>query len=159
MADSIDLSGQVAVVTGGGRGLGRAFAQTLAAAGCSIAVVARSPAELAETVRFVERSGGQARAFLTDVTDAGAVDNAFGEIEQKLGPVDLLVNNAGVHGPLRPFAQTGVEDWWRTLEVNLLGQILCAHRVLPGMIARRRGRIINIASGAAPPCFRTFPPT
>jgi NAD(P)-dependent dehydrogenase (short-subunit alcohol dehydrogenase family) len=80
MTSSIDLRGQVAVVTGGGRGLGRAFAEALAAAGCAVAVVARSAAELAETVRLVERTGAQARPFTADVTDAGAVDNAFAEI-------------------------------------------------------------------------------
>jgi NAD(P)-dependent dehydrogenase (short-subunit alcohol dehydrogenase family) len=88
MTSSIDLRGQVAVVTGGGRGLGRAFAEALAAAGCAVAVVARSAAELAETVRLVERTGAQARPFTADVTDAGAVDNAFAKIEQVLGPVD-----------------------------------------------------------------------
>jgi NAD(P)-dependent dehydrogenase (short-subunit alcohol dehydrogenase family) len=103
-----DLRGQVAVVTGGGRGLGRAFAQALAAAGCSVAVAARSDAELAETVRLVERSGGHARAFTADVTDAGAVDKAFAEIEQLLGPVDLFVNNAGIAGPIGPFTQSRV---------------------------------------------------
>jgi NAD(P)-dependent dehydrogenase (short-subunit alcohol dehydrogenase family) len=150
----IDLGGQVAVVTGGGRGLGRAFAQALAAAGC--AVVARSAAELAETVTLVERSGGQARAFPADVTDAGAVSNALADIEQSVGPVDLLVNNAGILGPLGPFAQSPIEDWWRTIEVNLRGQILCAHRVLPMMIARRRGRIVNIASGGGATMFPHF---
>jgi NAD(P)-dependent dehydrogenase (short-subunit alcohol dehydrogenase family) len=147
VAGVIDLRGQVAVVTGGGRGLGRAFAQALAAAGSSVAVVARSAAELAETVSLIERSGGQARAFPADVTDAGAVGHAFAAIEQSVGPVDLLVNNAGVLGPLGPFAHSNAEDWWRTIEVNLRGQILCAHRVLPAMIARGRGRIVNIASG------------
>ena len=81
------------------------------------------------------------------MTDAPAVTAAFAEIERSLGPIDLLVNNAGVIGPLGPFAQSAVDDWWRAIDVNLRGQILCAHLVLPGMIARRRGRIINIASG------------
>ena len=142
-----DMRGQVAVVTGGGRGLGRAFAQALAAAGCAVAVIARSADELAETVATIAESGGQARAFPADVTDAPAVTAAFATIEQSLGPIDLLVNNAGVIGPLGPFAQSSVDDWWRAIDVNLRGQILCAHLVLPGMIARRRGRIINIASG------------
>jgi NAD(P)-dependent dehydrogenase (short-subunit alcohol dehydrogenase family) len=138
---------KIAVVTGGGRGLGRAFAQALAAAGYAVAVLARSEAELAETVALVERSGGTASAFRADVTDKAAVDHAFAEVEQSLGPIDLLVNNAGVVGPLGPFAENDVGAWWRTLDVNLHGQILCSHRVLPGMIARRRGRIVNIASG------------
>jgi NAD(P)-dependent dehydrogenase (short-subunit alcohol dehydrogenase family) len=138
---------KVAVVTGGGRGLGRAFAQALAAAGYAVAVLARTEAELAETVVLIERSGGRASAFPTDVVDGTAVDRAFTEVEHTLGPVDLLVNNAGVVGPLGPFAECDVGAWWRTLEVNLQGQMLCAHRVLPGMIARRRGRIVNIASG------------
>ena len=138
---------KVAVVTGGGRGLGRAFAQALAAAGYAVAVLARTEAELAETVALIERSGGRASAFPADVVDGKAVDRAFTEVERTLGPVDLLVNNAGVVGPLGPFAESDASAWWRTLEVNLHGQMLCAHRALPGMIARRRGRIVNIASG------------
>jgi NAD(P)-dependent dehydrogenase (short-subunit alcohol dehydrogenase family) len=138
---------KVAVVTGGGRGLGRAFAQALAAADYAIAVVARTKAELAETVALIEGSGGRAIAFPADVTDRTAIDHAFADIERALGPVELLVNNAGVVGPLGPFAESDAGAWWRTLEVNLQGQILCAHRALPGMIARRGGRIINIASG------------
>lgn len=137
----------VAVVTGGGRGLGRAFAQALAAAGYVVAVVARSEAELAETVALIEGPGGKASAFPADVTDGTAVDRAFTAIESSLGPIDLLVNNAGVIGPLGPFAESDVGAWWRALDVNLHGQVLCAHRALPGMIARRRGRIVNIASG------------
>ena len=138
---------KVAVVTGGGRGLGRAFAQALAAADYAIAVVARTKAELAETVTLIEGSGGRAIAFPADVTDRTAIDHAFADIERALGPVELLVNNAGVVGPLGPFAESDAGAWWRTLEVNLQGQILCAHRALPGMIARRGGCIINIASG------------
>ena len=138
---------KVAVVTGGGRGLGRAFAQALAAADYAIAVVARTKAELAETVALIEGSGGRAIAFPADVTDRTAIDHAFADIERALGPVELLVNNAGVVGPLGPFAESDAGAWWRTLEVNLQGQILCAHRALPGMIARRGGCIINIASG------------
>ena len=96
---------------------------------------------------LIERSGGKVSAFPTDVIDSMAVDQAFTEVERALGPIDLLVNNAGVVGPLGPFAESDVGAWWRTIEVNLQGQILCAHRALPGMIARRCGRIVNIASG------------
>ncbi len=137
---------KVAVVTGGGRGLGRAFARALAG-DHAVAVVARARTELDETVALVERTGGRAMAVAADVTDAAAIDEAFAAIERALGPIDLLVNNAGVIGPLGPFAQSRVADWWRTLEVDVLGQVVCAHRVLPGMQARRRGCIVNIASG------------
>jgi NAD(P)-dependent dehydrogenase (short-subunit alcohol dehydrogenase family) len=151
-----DLRDQVAVVTGGGRGLGRAFAQTLASAGCSVAVVARSAVEIAETVMLIEQSGGLSRAFSADVTDAGAVHGTFAAIERSLGPVSLLVNNAGVPGPLGPFTQNGIEDWWRTIDVNLRGQVMCTHCVLPGMLARRHGRIINIASGGGTTMLPNF---
>lgn len=145
--DSFDLSGQVALVTGGGRGLGRAFALALAAAGSRVTVVARSADELAETVRLVEQQGGKARAFTADVTDAEAMERTFAAVERSLGGVDLLVNNAGVVAPLGPLIENDAAAWWRALEVNLRGPMLCAHRALPGMIARGRGRIINIASG------------
>jgi NAD(P)-dependent dehydrogenase (short-subunit alcohol dehydrogenase family) len=137
---------KVAVVTGGGRGLGRAFALALAR-DHAVAVVARSQSELDETVALVQRADGRAQAFVADVADAEAVDRAFGAIERDLGPIDLLVNNAGVVSPLGPFSDSSVGDWWRTMAVNVLGPATCAHRVLSGMRARRSGRIINVASG------------
>ncbi|MBV8185788.1 MAG: SDR family oxidoreductase [Alphaproteobacteria bacterium] len=137
---------KVAVVTGGGRGLGRAFALALAA-DHAIAVMARSAGELDETVALVHAAGGRARAYVADVTDHAAIERAFASIERELGPIDLLVNNAGVVAPLGPFADGEVGDWWRAMEVNLLGPVICSQRVLPGMRARRRGRIVNVASG------------
>lgn len=110
MAGLIDLGGQIAVVTGGGRGPGCRFARTLAAAGCSVAVIARSTAELAETVALIEQSGGKACAFPADVTDFGVVSETFASIGGSLGPVDLLVNNAGILGPPGPFAESKIED-------------------------------------------------
>jgi len=127
---------KVAVVTGGGRGLGRAFAQALRAAGWQVAIVAR---------QAVEVEG--ARTVIADVTDEAAIGRAVAGIERLLGPIDLLVNNAGVIGPLGPFVESSVAEGWRTLEIDLLGQVICAHAVLPGMIARCGGRIVNIASG------------
>jgi NAD(P)-dependent dehydrogenase (short-subunit alcohol dehydrogenase family) len=142
------LEGQVAVVTGAGRGIGRGIAQALAANGAVAALLARSPGELADTVSLIQRAGGAAHAFPVDVTDAAKVRTTFVEIEGEVGPIDLLVNNAGVLGPLGPFWENDVEEWWRAMEVNLKGALLCCHAVLPEMISRRRGRIINIASGA-----------
>lgn len=138
------LLGHVAAVTGSGRGIGRAIAQKLAAAGASVMVLARSKNELAETVAFVTLEGGVARSALLDVTDATAIQNVFAEI----GPLDLLVNNAGDGGPIGPFEQSDPAIWWHTQEVNVRGPMLCTHAVLPGMIARRRGRVVNVSSGA-----------
>jgi NAD(P)-dependent dehydrogenase (short-subunit alcohol dehydrogenase family) len=143
-----DLSGQVALVTGGGRGIGRVFAQTLAAAGAAVAVAARSEDEVARTVALVEEAGGHALAVPLDVTDRRAVEQATATIERHVGPVTLLVNNAGVCGPIAPSWEVEPEEWWRAMEINLRGSLLCARAVLPGMIERRRGRIINIASHA-----------
>lgn len=143
------LQGQVALVTGGGRGIGRAIAQKLATAGARVAVLARSSGEIAETARLINQSGGCAEAFTADVTVPSDVLNAAGKIEQSLGPVDLLINNAGEIKPFGPLWETNTDEWWRNLEVNLRGPLLCIRAVMPGMVARRRGRIINIASGAA----------
>lgn len=140
------LSGQVAFVTGGGRGLGRAFALALASAGATVAVCARSEEQLAETVRLIEDAGGRAVALPADLSDPAAIEPVTAAVERQLGPVDLLVNNAGVSGPAGPEWEVAPDQWWHTLEVNLRAPFLCARAVLPGMIARRRGRIINVSS-------------
>jgi len=150
------LTNQVAVVTGAGRGIGRAVAQALATVGAKVGVIARSENELAETVALIKKSGGKAYALPADVTDAGAIAKAFSEIERALGPVDLLVNNAGIIGPISPFWEQPFDEWWRVLDVNLRGAALCSHRVLPAMIARGNGRIVNIISGGAATALTHF---
>ena len=147
----VDLTGQVALVTGGGRGLGRAFALSLAAAGAKVAVMARTEAQLAETVQLIERAGGCARAIPGDVSVPDEVAHVVTTTEQQLGPVDILVNNAGFHvpGSLGYDWEVDPEGWWHTFEINLRGPFLCARAVLPGMIKRKRGRIVNISSGPA----------
>ncbi len=149
--DSIldELRGQVAIVTGAGRGLGRATALALARAGARVVVIARSEEQLAETVRGVTEAGGEALAVVADVSDAAAVERMAREVERTLGPVDLLVNNAGTVGPLGPMWEADPGDWWHSIEVNLRGPYLCSHALLPGMIERRHGRIINLSTGAA----------
>jgi len=150
----VDLTGQAALVTGGGRGLGRAFALALAKAGAKVAVTARTAAEVRETAEMVERDGGQAVGIPRDVSEPGAATEIVKTAESKLGPLEILVNNAGVMGPVSYNWNVNSEDWWRTFEVNMRGPFLCARAVLPGMLARRRGRIVNISSGAA---FNSFP--
>ena len=146
--DKGELTGQVAIVTGGGRGLGQAIAQTLAQASAVVVVAARSAAQLGETVALIEQQGGRALAFEVDITDQETVQQMVAEVEQTLGAVDLLVNNAGVITPLGPIWEVDAEAWWRCLDVNLRGSFLCTRAVLPSMIARRRGRILNMASHA-----------
>ncbi len=144
------LTGQVALVTGGGRGIGRAIALALATEGAAVAVAARSENQLAETVTQVEQRGGCAAAFPMDVTDSQGVQSMVAQIEKTLGPVDLLVNNAAMGGEsVGPVAETDATAWWRVIEVNLRGPFLCCQAVLPGMTARQRGRIVNVSSGAS----------
>jgi len=146
--EGINLTSQVAIVTGGGRGIGKAIAMGLARAGASVVVIARSGDQLAETVREIIQLGFRAISLTADVSDPGAVERMAVEVEKSLGSVDLLVNNAGLPGPIGPTWETDPADWWRCLEVNLRGPMLCSRAVLPGMIARGGGRIVNVASGA-----------
>ncbi len=148
LSQDIDLNDQVAVVTGGGRGLGRMYALALAAAGVTVAVVARSKAQVEETVSIIQGTGGRALAIPADVADPQAVEEAMKSIEEQLGAIDLLVNNAGIAGPAGPFWQSDPDDWWHTLEVNLRGTLLCTRFVLPAMLNNATGRLINISSDA-----------
>jgi NAD(P)-dependent dehydrogenase (short-subunit alcohol dehydrogenase family) len=143
-----DLSGRVAIVTGGGRGIGRLVAEALAGAGAAVAVTARSEDQLADTVASITSKGGTAIALPGDVSDPDSVTEAVHQVETRLGPIDLLINNAGISGPIGPVWEVDAGEWWRTFGVNLQGVFLFAHAVLPGMVARRAGRIINVSSNA-----------
>jgi NAD(P)-dependent dehydrogenase (short-subunit alcohol dehydrogenase family) len=143
-----DLTGTVVLISGGGRGLGRLLVRTLASAGASVALLARSGGELAETVAEIERAGGIAAAATADVTDQAATAAAVAELRERLGPVDVLINNAGVHGPLGLMWDADPADWWRTFEINLFGAYALTRIVLPDMIAAGHGRILNITSNA-----------
>lgn len=140
------LAGQVAIVTGGGRGLGRTFAEALAAAGAAVAVVARTDEQLRETVARIDAAGGRALAVVADVTDGDAVARMVAAVQEGLGPVDLLLNNAGVDDVVGPVWEADPDRWWHELDVNLRGPFLCARAVLRGMVERGQGRIINVAS-------------
>ena len=144
----MSLQGGVSIVTGGGRGIGRVVAKTLAAAGSNVMVVARSSGELDETVTQIEATGGRARAWTADVTDATQVEGVVRQIEDSVGPVSLLINNAGNGRGGGPLWETDPEEWWRVVEVNLRGPYLFSRYVLPGMVERGAGRIINVASHA-----------
>ena len=138
----------VVLITGASRGIGRATAVQFAAAGARLALVARSETGLQETLSAVREAGGDALCIAADVVDEQAVGEAQREIETSVGPVDVLINNAGLGGPAGELWQVDPGEWWRTVEVNLLGTYLCARAVLPGMTARRRARIVNVVSNA-----------
>jgi NAD(P)-dependent dehydrogenase (short-subunit alcohol dehydrogenase family) len=143
-----DLAGVHALVTGGGRGLGRAVARTFAEAGAHVSLLARSGDELAESVALIEDAGGIAASAPADVRDPDALGAAIARLRRRLGPVDVLVNGAGIVGPIGPLWEVDAREWWATMEVNLAGLVLCTQLVLPEMVARRRGRILNISSQA-----------
>jgi 3-oxoacyl-[acyl-carrier protein] reductase len=144
-----DLSGRTALVTGASRGIGKAIAIALAEAGTSVAVNYRErKAEAQEAVKAIRTLGRKAEAIEADVSDARAVTSLIRSTESALGPVDILVNNAGI-ALRRGLEDLTEEDFDRTIAVNLKSAFLCTQAVLPGMRARRWGRIVNISSGAA----------
>jgi 3-oxoacyl-[acyl-carrier protein] reductase len=141
----MSLKGKTAIITGAGRGIGRAIAEAFALQGCAIAALARTQAEIDETVSRLASTGVRAMAICCDVTDAAAVQQAFGQVEARLGAPDILVNNAGM-ARFKPFAELTLEDWSATIDANLTSIFLCTQAVLPAMMARRAGKIINISS-------------
>ena len=139
------LADQVAVVTGAGRGIGRAVATTLARAGAAVALAARSAAELESVAREVRAAGGRALVVATDVRQEAAVETLARQTLAEWGQVDVLVNAAGL-ATFAPVTDSKLDDWDQILAVNLRGAVLCCRAVLPAMIARRRGTIINVGS-------------
>ena len=146
------LTGQVAWVTGAGRGIGRAAALALAEQGAAVAVASRTQSEVDQVATEIKSRGGRSVSTMLDVSNWDMVDWAAKQIENALGPIDVLINNAGVLEPLGRLWETDPEQWTRLIDINLSGAYYCMRTTLPGMIQHGRGVIINISSGAA-----TFP--
>jgi 3-oxoacyl-[acyl-carrier protein] reductase len=143
------LTGKTALITGGSRGIGRAAALSLAAAGCDIAInYLKSEQEAASICHAIEKLGRRARAVRADVSHAKEVNLLMDTVLSDLGRVDILVNNAGIN-PTRPFLELDLDDWNRTIATNLTSAFLASQAVVPGMRQRRWGRLIFISSVAA----------
>jgi NAD(P)-dependent dehydrogenase (short-subunit alcohol dehydrogenase family) len=143
-----DPHAPVVVITGASRGIGRALAVHFAANRARLALVARSESGLDETLAAVRDAGGEGDSFVADVTDAPAMARALEQFATSLGPVDVLVNNAGLGGPIGEMWELDVDEWWETVEVNLRGTFICTRAVLPSMVDRKHGRIVNVVSHA-----------
>ena len=141
------MAARLAVVTGASRGIGRVLTERLTAAGQHVAAIGRSAADLDDVA-----AATGAIPFVLDVSDTAGVERVFARILSELGVPTLLVNNAAISGGSGMTWELREDDWWRVFEINVRGTYLCTRAVLPAMIARGSGRIVNLSSGAA-----TFP--
>jgi 3-oxoacyl-[acyl-carrier protein] reductase len=141
------LTGKIALVTGAGKGIGRAVALALAAEGVHVGLLARTASQLQSVAQEIAALGGKAAVVTADVADRAAVDAAVAQVQAQLGPIDILINNAGI-GTFAKLVDMPVADWEHIIQVNLLGTYYVTRAVLPAMIARETGDIINVASTA-----------
>jgi 3-oxoacyl-[acyl-carrier protein] reductase len=139
-----ELDGQIALVTGAGRGIGANVARELASAGARVAIAARTSDEIEEVALEID-----AFPVVTDVSSRESVETLVRTVQNEMGPIDLLVANAGIGSTEARAWETEPDEWWRVFEVNVLGVYLCCRAVIPGMLASGRGRIVITGSGAA----------
>ena len=144
--DCKDLNGQVAVVTGAGRGIGAAIATKLASLGATVVLCGRTIKTLQETASRISKAGGRPEVIASDVSDLKSVDALASTVEQKLGRIDILVNNAGVGGFAAPLHEMTPETWEKILNTNLRGVFYCIRNLAPIMIRGGGGHIVNISS-------------
>jgi len=147
------LTGQVALITGGGRGIGAETAKQLAQQGATVVLVARTRAQLESTAAQIRDAGGKAFWFSADVADESALREAVQSALSINGSIDILVNNAGFIRAFGPIATSDPAEWWHTLEGNLKGMYLTTRLVLPSMLEQGRGQIVNVLSVAGARAF------
>jgi 3-oxoacyl-[acyl-carrier protein] reductase len=145
----LKLKNKVAIVTGGGRGIGKAIAIAFAREGAKVTIISRTISELEETRFQICTSGGEVFSLQADVSKREDVETMVTSVTQHFGSIDILVNNAGIIGPVGPLANSDVSNWIETINVNLIGTFLCCKAVLPFMVQQHSGKIINLSGGGA----------
>lgn len=143
------LQDKVAIVTGGGRGIGEAIALAFAREGARLAIASRTQSELDQVAAKIQELSGQVLVIPTDVSNRDDVVRLVKTTLDSYGQVDVLVNAAGVYGPIGPMWDIDVDEWIRAMQINLFGTFMCCHAVLPHMIERRQGKITNFSGGGA----------
>lgn len=147
------MDGEVVLVTGAGRGIGRAIAEAQASEGAKLALVARSSEQVQAAAAAISAADGRAMAWTGDVLDFNAMQRVVGEIEAVFGAITLLINNAAAFRAIGPIWKVDADEWWGDVETNLRGPFNCCRAVLPGMLQRGRGRIINLVGGGTATSF------
>ena len=142
-----DLNGTVAVVTGAGRGIGREIALQQARSGAKVAVLARTAGEIDETASLIGGEGGVAISLPVDLVERRAVEHMLDRVASELGPIDLVVNNHGSFRAFGPIWECDPDVWWQDVEINLRGTFHTCRVVAPAMLARGKGRIVNLVGG------------
>jgi NAD(P)-dependent dehydrogenase (short-subunit alcohol dehydrogenase family) len=145
----MQLNGKTALITGAGRGIGKRLAIAFAKEGARVGLVSRTLAELHVTHMEIAHAGGSSFVAPADVADCAHVERAVEAVRREFGPIDILINAAGVQGPIGPTAEIDPRAWAQVIQINLVGTFHCCRAVLPEMIARRSGKIINISGGGA----------
>jgi len=155
----LKLKGKVAIITGSGRGLGRAAAIAMAREGASVLVLSRTQSEIRETEKTITLAGGRAVSLRADVSKPGDVEKAVGRAVSEFGGLDILMNNAAIIGPIKPLHEVAREDWAYAMGVNLGGAYMFSRASVPHMMRRGGGKIINVTSGLGSmvyPMFGTY---
>ncbi len=147
------LAGEVTIVTGAGRGIGRQIASEHAREGAKVALLARSAGEVEATAAEIAADGGTAGAYAVDILDLDAIEKTFAAVEETLGPVTVLVNNAAVFKAIGPIWEVDPDAWWGDVETTVRGSFNCCRAVVRGMMSRKRGRIVNMAGGGTAGSF------
>ena len=143
------LENRVAIITGAGRGIGRDIALGFAKEGARLVLAARTTTQLAETAKQAEALGAPTLVITVDISNQSQVERMVQQTLEEFETIDILINNAGIIGPMRTLEQTDPSDWIQTIQTNFIGTYLCCRAVLPVMLQQNRGKIINMSGGGA----------